>query len=109
MPPGRLRSAAESAVSMAPRRASGPPPPMTVFNPAIPAELEQIVMWALNKNPVDRPANADQFITALEQARTAIQSGERGQRTASMAALGGAAAGRFAGAAGPGARGAGGA
>ena len=43
---------------------------MTVFNPDIPPELEQVVMWALNKNPVDRPANADQFITALEQART---------------------------------------
>jgi serine/threonine-protein kinase len=53
-------------------------------------------MWALNKNPVDRPANADQFITALEQARAAIQSGERGQRTAAMAALAGVAAGRYA-------------
>jgi serine/threonine-protein kinase len=68
---------------------------MTVFNPAVPAELEQVVMWALNKNPVDRPANADQFITALEQARTAIQSGERGQRTASMAAVAGVAASRY--------------
>jgi serine/threonine-protein kinase len=53
-------------------------------------------MWALNKNPVDRPANADQFITALEQARAAIQSGEPGQRTAAMAALAGVAAGRYA-------------
>ena len=33
-------------------------------------------MWALNKNPVDRPANADQFITALEQAKAAILSGD---------------------------------
>ena len=44
-------------------------------------------MWGLNKNPADRPADADQFITALEQAKAAIQAGERGQRTASMAAL----------------------
>ncbi|MBV9804858.1 MAG: PASTA domain-containing protein [Solirubrobacterales bacterium] len=69
---------------------------MSVLNPEVPPELEQIVMWALNKNPVDRPANADQFITALEQARTALLSGERGQRTASMAALAGVAAGRYA-------------
>jgi serine/threonine-protein kinase len=70
-----------------------------VFNSAVPPELEQIVMWALNKNPVDRPANADQFITALEQARASIVSGERGQRTASMPAMAGvagAAAGGYA-------------
>jgi eukaryotic-like serine/threonine-protein kinase len=96
---GRVPFDAESAVSIALKHVSEAPPPMTVFNPAVPAELEQVVMWALNKNPVDRPANADQFITALEQARTAIQSGERGQRTASMAALAGVAAGRYAAAA----------
>src|ERR1700751_2699705 len=96
---GRVPFDAESAVSIALKHVSEAPPPMTVFNPAIPAELEQIVMWALNKNPVDRPANADQFITALERARTAIQSGDRGQRTASMAALAGVAAGRYAAAA----------
>jgi beta-lactam-binding protein with PASTA domain len=96
---GRVPFDAESAVSIALKHVSEAPPPMTVFNPAVPAELEQVVMWALNKNPVDRPANADQFITALEQARAAIQSGERGQRTASMAALAGVAAGRYAAAA----------
>ena len=54
-------------------------------------------MWGLNKNPVDRPANADQFINALEQAKAAILSGERGgQRTASMPALAAVAAGRYA-------------
>src|SRR5246500_4948884 len=91
---GRVPFDAESAVTIALKHVSEAPPPMTVFNPEVPPELEQIVMWALNKNPVDRPANADQFITALEQARTALQSGERGQRTASMAALAGVAAGR---------------
>jgi serine/threonine-protein kinase len=93
---GRVPFDAESAVSIALKHVSEAPPPMTVFNPAVPSEVEQVVMWALNKNPVDRPANADQFITALEQARNAIQSGERGQRTASMPALAGVAAGRYA-------------
>jgi eukaryotic-like serine/threonine-protein kinase len=98
---GRVPFDAESAVTIALKHVSEAPPPMSVFNPDVPPELEQVVMWALNKNPVDRPANADQFITALEQARTSVQSGERGQRTASMAALAGVAAGRYAAAAAP--------
>src|SRR6201990_262090 len=72
---GRVPFDAESAVSIALKHVSEAPPPMTALNPAVPGELEQVVMWALNKNPVDRPANADQFITALEQARTATQAG----------------------------------
>jgi serine/threonine-protein kinase len=72
---------------------------MSAINPSVPPELEQIVMWALNKNPVDRPANADQFITALEQAKTALLTGERTERTASLPALAGVAAGRYAAAA----------
>jgi eukaryotic-like serine/threonine-protein kinase len=93
---GRVPFDAESAVSIALKHVSEAPPPMAVVNPDVPAELDQVVMWALNKNPVDRPANADQFITALEQARGSIQSGEPGQRTAAMAALAGVAAGRYA-------------
>jgi eukaryotic-like serine/threonine-protein kinase len=96
---GRVPFDAESAVTIALKHVSEAPPPMSVLNPDVPPELEQVVMWALNKNPVDRPANADQFITALEQARTSIQSGEPGQRTASMAAMAGVAAGRYAAAA----------
>jgi serine/threonine-protein kinase len=96
---GRVPFDAESAVTIALKHVSEAPPPMTVMNPDVPPELEQVVMWALNKNPVDRPANADQFITALEQARASIQSGEPGQRTASIAALAGVAAGRYAAAA----------
>ena len=90
---GRVPFDAESAVTIALKHVSEAPPPMTVFNPAVPPELEQVVMWALNKNPVERPANADQFMAVLEQARSSILSGERGQRTASMAALAGVAVG----------------
>jgi beta-lactam-binding protein with PASTA domain/predicted Ser/Thr protein kinase len=96
---GRVPFDAESAVTIALKHVSEAPPPMSVINPSVPPELEQVVMWALNKNPVDRPANADQFITALEQAKTAVLSGERGERTASMPALAGVAAGRYAAAA----------
>ncbi|MGH2860923.1 MAG: protein kinase domain-containing protein, partial [Solirubrobacteraceae bacterium] len=93
---GRVPFDAESAVSIALKHVSEAPPPMAVLNPNVPPELEQIVMWALNKNPVDRPANADQFITALEQARTAVLTGERGEATASLPALASVAVGRYA-------------
>ena len=93
---GRVPFDAESAVTIALKHVSEAPPPPTVVNPSVPPELEQVVMWGLNKNPVDRPANADQFINALEQAKTSILSGARGERTASMPALAGVAAGRYA-------------
>src|ERR1700733_7258970 len=98
----RLPFDADSAVTIALKHVSEAPPPMSAINPSVPPELEQVVMWALNKNPVDRPANADQFITALEQAKTALLSGQRGERTASLPALASVAAGRYAAAGGAG-------
>jgi beta-lactam-binding protein with PASTA domain len=92
---GRVPFDADSAVSIALKHVSEAPPPPTIVNPSIPAELEQVVMWGLNKNPIDRPANADQFIDALEQAKAAILSGG-GQRTASIPALATVVAGRYA-------------
>src|SRR3984885_3358958 len=99
---GRVPFDAESAVTIALKHVSEAPPPPSAINPSVPPELEQVVMWALNKNPVDRPANADQFITALEQAKTALLSGQRGERTASLPALASVAAGRYAAAGGAG-------
>jgi serine/threonine-protein kinase len=84
---GRVPFDGESAVTIALKHVSEAPTPPSVINPAVPPELEQVVMWALNKNPVDRPTDADQFINALEAAKSVIQSGGGGQRTASMAAL----------------------
>ncbi len=84
---GRLPFDGESAVTIALKHVSEAPTPPSAINPAVPPELEQVVMWALNKNPADRPTDADQFINALEAAKSVIQSGGGGQRTASMAAL----------------------
>ena len=83
---GRVPFDGESAVTIALKHVSEAPPPPSAINPAVPPELEQVVLWALNKDPADRPADADEFITALE-ARRAVSRGQRGQRTASMAAL----------------------
>jgi serine/threonine-protein kinase len=85
---GRVPFDAESAVTIALKHVSEAPVPPSRLNPNVPPELEQIVLWALNKDPVHRPADDDQFITALEQAKQAIVSGTRGQRTASFAAVG---------------------
>src|ERR1700753_2626367 len=91
---GRVPFDADSAVSIALKHVSEAPPPPSQFNPNIPPELEQTVLWVLNKNPSDRPADADQLITVLEHCREAIIAGAAGQNTASMAALAaGAAAG----------------
>jgi serine/threonine-protein kinase len=83
---------ADAAVTIALKHVSESPTAPTQVNPRVPPELEQVVMWALNKNPVDRPRNADDFIRALGQAKAVILAGESGQRTASMAALAGVGA-----------------
>jgi beta-lactam-binding protein with PASTA domain/predicted Ser/Thr protein kinase len=90
---GRVPFDAESAVTIALKHVSEAPTSPTAFNPRIPPELEQIILWGLNKNPADRPQDADQFIAALEAARVSILGGETGQRTAAMAVVGAPAAG----------------
>ncbi len=82
---------AEAAVTIALKHVSESPTAPTQVNPTVPPELEHVILWALNKNPADRPHDADEFIAALEAARAAIVSGARGQNTASMAALAGVA------------------
>jgi eukaryotic-like serine/threonine-protein kinase len=101
---GRVPFDAESAVTIALKHVSEAPPPPSQFNPNIPPELEQTVLWVLNKNASDRPTDADQLITVLEHCREAITSAGAGQHTASMAAVAaaGAAAGAGAAIAGPG-------
>src|SRR5205807_7047031 len=81
---GRVPFDADSAVTIALKHVSEAPTPPSALNPNIPPELEQVVLWTLNKDPADRPADAEQLITALQQVRELIASGTRGQRTASM-------------------------
>ncbi len=89
---GRVPFDGESAVTIALKHVSEAPVPPRALNPNIPPELEQTVLWALNKDPADRPQDADQFINVLEQVKEEIVSGARGERTASFAALGAVAA-----------------
>jgi beta-lactam-binding protein with PASTA domain/predicted Ser/Thr protein kinase len=89
---GRVPFDAESAVTIALKHVSEAPEPPTRINPQMPVALEQVVMWALNKDPAHRPADADQFIAVLEQVRESLLAGRPAEITASMAAVGVAAA-----------------
>jgi serine/threonine-protein kinase len=84
---------AESAVTIALKHVAEAPVPPSRINPSVPEPLEQVVLWALNKDPADRPADAEQFINVLEQVREAILSGTTGQVTASMPAVAAVGAG----------------
>ncbi len=84
---GRVPFDADAAVTIALKHVSEAPTAPTAINQRIPPELEQVVLWALNKDPANRPHDADEFIRALEQAREVIVSGSAGQSTASMAAV----------------------
>jgi beta-lactam-binding protein with PASTA domain/predicted Ser/Thr protein kinase len=83
---GQVPFDAESAVTIALRHVSEAPRPLRELNPAVPPELEQTVLWAMNKNPADRPRDAEQLIEVLGRIRESIVSGG-GQRTASMPVL----------------------
>jgi beta-lactam-binding protein with PASTA domain/predicted Ser/Thr protein kinase len=83
---GHVPFDAESTVSIALKHVSELPPAPSVFDPSVPPALEAIVLWALEKDPAQRPQDADAFIQALEDARDAVLVEEApGQRTAIFA------------------------
>jgi serine/threonine-protein kinase len=84
---GHVPFDAESAVTIALKHVSEPPPAPSAFDPTIAPELEAVVLWALEKDPANRPPDADAFIHALEDAREIVLGREgRGQRTAAFPA-----------------------
>lgn len=83
---GRVPFDGESPVSIALKHVSESPVPPGQINPEVPSALEQVVMWALNKDAGDRPTDADQFIMALEQVRDSLATPAI-ERTASMPAV----------------------
>jgi serine/threonine-protein kinase len=89
---GRVPFDGDAAVTIALKHVSEPPRPPHELNPRVPPELEQVVLWVLNKDPAHRPRTADEFISALESVRASILSGEPSQHTAAMAALAAGAA-----------------
>jgi eukaryotic-like serine/threonine-protein kinase len=84
---GRVPFDAEAAVTIAIKHVSEAPVAPRTLNPAIPPELEQVVLWSLNKNAADRPSDAQELIEALGYAKASILSGTPTERTAAMAAI----------------------
>jgi serine/threonine-protein kinase len=50
------------------RQLAAPPPPLRTVRSDLPAKVEEVVFWALAKDPADRPASAGAFAKALQAA-----------------------------------------
>jgi hypothetical protein len=58
----------ESPLSVALKHVSEMPPPPTMFNPNLPLDVENVILKAMSKQPVDRFATAGEMFLALERA-----------------------------------------
>ncbi len=67
---GQVPFDGESAVTIALKHVSEAPTPPCQINPAISPQLQAVIMRALAKDPAQRFATADEFIDALERARS---------------------------------------
>ena len=85
---GRLPFDGDSAVAIALKHLSEPPAPISQWRPDVHPALEAVVMAALAKDPAQRWQSAEDLASALEAARTQIESGDNGgQDTASFGAI----------------------
>jgi eukaryotic-like serine/threonine-protein kinase len=85
---GQLPFDGDTAVSVALKHVSEPPPPMSALRRDINPVLESVVMGALAKDPAARWQSADEFAAALEAAKAHVEAGSNGgQDTAAWAPL----------------------
>ncbi|MDQ6751224.1 MAG: Stk1 family PASTA domain-containing Ser/Thr kinase [Actinomycetota bacterium] len=89
---GRVPFEGESAVTIALKQVSEAPVPPSAYNPAVPPELDAIVLRALEKEPAHRFADADEFGAALETLAARLRSIPPGQSTSAFGAVGADAA-----------------
>lgn len=64
-----------SAMSVALKHIGDPPPPIRRFAPELPAEVEQVIFRALEKNPNNRYENGEMLFFALEHALAPVLEG----------------------------------
>ena len=62
---------ATTSMAVAVQHVNTDPPPLHAANPDVPAPVETVVRWALQKRRDDRPASAGALATAMKQAVTA--------------------------------------
>ena len=65
----------ETAVAIAFKQVSAVPRPPSELNPALPASLDAVVLRALAKDPLERYADDDELIAALEAERATLPPG----------------------------------
>lgn len=66
---GRLPFEADSPTAMALKHIQETPPPVTTYNPLVPAQLERIIMKVMSKEPASRYRTADQLGRVLSAYR----------------------------------------
>lgn len=69
---GKVPFDGESSVQIALKHISDPPPRPSSIVPTVPPALDAVVLKAMAKSPVERYASADEFTSALENARDGI-------------------------------------
>lgn len=72
---GKVPFDGESSVAIALKHINGPTPRPSAVNPAVPPVLDAVVLKAMAKSPVERYASAEEFDTALENAKNALGDG----------------------------------
>jgi beta-lactam-binding protein with PASTA domain/tRNA A-37 threonylcarbamoyl transferase component Bud32 len=84
---GRVPFDGDSPVTIALKQVSELPIPPSAYNPAVPPELDAIVLRALEKDPARRFADADEMIAELEGLRERLAAIPAGQSTAVFGAV----------------------
>jgi serine/threonine-protein kinase len=85
---GRLPFEGDSAVAVALKHLSEPPPPISQWRPDVHPALEAVVMAALAKDPAHRWQSAEDLAAGLEGARAQLEaSPDGGQNTAAFAPI----------------------
>jgi serine/threonine-protein kinase len=84
---GRVPFDGESAVTIALKQVSEAPVPPSAYNSAVTAELDAVVLRALEKDPQNRFADAEEFIAALVAVRAHLGEMPAGQSTAAFGAV----------------------
>ena len=72
---GRLPFEGDQPVAIALQHVNDDPPAVSIVNPTVPRDLEDVVMRALAKSPEQWFADAEEFIGALQTVRQRILSG----------------------------------
>jgi serine/threonine-protein kinase len=72
---GRQPFEGQQAVQIAYQHANDNVPAPSSLVPAVPALLDEIVLWATARDPANRPKDADELLTVISAARTQLRTG----------------------------------